>query len=199
MKDDRGKSIAWRSVSCKMTCYHVTDKNTVWILSLHFVPKPHFLPGFTETISATMVDVWTVCWRAPEDKHNDRAMITLYQLKTNANARLSNMVASDALLRGHSVCWNEPATGPLGMNISASRLKLHFKEFETDRQTDRLNLSDGCVSTKLRVTGNHSCFILFILNCISLYTHVYWALSNSICYNFPQLTWQLCFHVLMRL
>ena len=84
-----------------------------------------------------MIDVWTECWRAPEDKHNDRAMITLYQLKTNANARLSNMVASDALLRGHSVCWNEPATGPLGMNTSASRLKLHFKEFETDRQTDR--------------------------------------------------------------
>ena len=54
------------------------------------------------------------------------------------------------------------------------------------RQTD-LNLSDECVGTKLRVTGNHACFILVILNCISLYTHVYWALSNSICYNFPQL------------
>ena len=25
------------------------------------------------------------------------------------------------------------------------------------------------------------------MNCILLYTHVYWALSNSICYNFPQL------------
>ena len=43
--------------------------------------------------------------RAPEDKHNDRAMITLYQLKTSANARLANKAASnaDALLRGHSV------------------------------------------------------------------------------------------------
>ena len=34
-----------------------------------------------------MIDVWTVCWRAPLDKHNDRAMISLNQLKTNANAR----------------------------------------------------------------------------------------------------------------
>ena len=34
-------------------------------------------------------------------------MITLYQMKTNANARLTNMATSDALLRGHSVCWNE--------------------------------------------------------------------------------------------
>ena len=61
------------------------------------------------------IDVLTVCWRVPEDKHNDRAMIILYQLKTNANARLANMAASDAdaLLRGHNVFWNEPATGPL--------------------------------------------------------------------------------------
>ena len=29
-----------------------------------------------------MIDVLTVCWRAPEDKHNDIAMIALYQLKT---------------------------------------------------------------------------------------------------------------------
>ena len=66
-----------------------------------------------------MIAVWTVCWRAPEENHNDMAMITLYQLKRNANARLTNMAASDALPRGHSVCWNEPATGPLGVNISS--------------------------------------------------------------------------------
>ena len=53
-------------------------------------------------------------------------MITLYQLKTNVNARLTNKAASDALPRGHSVCWNEPAMGPLGVNISDSRFKLHF-------------------------------------------------------------------------
>ena len=80
-----------------------------------------------EIILAAMIDcmtaMWIVCWRTPEDKHNNRAVITLYQLKTNANARLTNMAASD---RGHSVCWNEPATGPLDVNISASRIKLHF-------------------------------------------------------------------------
>ena len=83
------------------------------------------------TILAAMIDVLTACWRALEDKHNDRAMSTLYQLKTNANAPLANMAASDAdaLLRGHSVFWNEPATSPLGVNISAFRLKLHFKKF----------------------------------------------------------------------
>ena len=82
--------------------------------------------NFTESILAAMIDVWTVCWRAPEEKQNDKAIITLYQLKTNANTWLTNMAASDALPRGHSLCWNEPATGPLGVNISASRCKLHF-------------------------------------------------------------------------
>ena len=59
--------------------------------------------NFSETILAAMIDVWTVCWRAPEEKHNDGALITLYRLKTNANARLTNIAASDALLRGHSL------------------------------------------------------------------------------------------------
>ena len=58
-----------------------------------------------------------------------------------------------------------------------------------------LNLSDECVSTKLRVTGNHGCFILVVLNCISLYTHVYWALSNSIYYYFPQLSIYLYIYI----
>ena len=57
-----------------------------------------------------VLQVWTVCWRAPVEKHNDRAMITLYQLKTNANARFTSVATSDALPRGHGVCWNEPAT-----------------------------------------------------------------------------------------
>ena len=39
VKDDRGKAIAWRSVSCKVTCYHVSDKKTIRILSPHFVPS----------------------------------------------------------------------------------------------------------------------------------------------------------------
>ena len=82
--------------------------------------------NFSQINSAAMIDVWTVCWRAPLDKQNDRAMITLNQLKTNANARLTNKAASDALLRGHNVCWNETAAGPLGVNISASRFNLHL-------------------------------------------------------------------------
>ena len=39
------------------------------------------------------------------------------------------MAVSGALPRDHSVCWNEPATDPLGENILASRLKLHFQKF----------------------------------------------------------------------
>ena len=77
-----------------------------------------------------MIEVWTEYWKAHEEKYNDRAMITLYQLKTDANAWLASMATSNALSRGHNVCWNEPATGPLGMNISASRFKLHFQKFE---------------------------------------------------------------------
>ena len=53
-------------------------------------------------------------------------MSNLCLLKKNENAWLANMATSNALLRGHSVCWNEPAMGPLGVNISASRFKLHF-------------------------------------------------------------------------
>ena len=75
-----------------------------------------------------MIDVFTVCWRAPEGKHNDRAMITLYQMKTNANAWLANITVShvNALLHGNGVFWNEPAKGFLGVNILAFRFNLHF-------------------------------------------------------------------------
>ena len=38
VKADGGKAIAWRSVSCKMTCYYIPDVKTLQILSLHFVP-----------------------------------------------------------------------------------------------------------------------------------------------------------------
>ena len=84
--------------------------------------------NFSEAILAATIDVWAVYWRAPEDKHNDRAMITLYQMKTNTNAQLNNKAASNTPLRGHNVCWNEPATG-LSVNISASKFKLPFRKF----------------------------------------------------------------------
>ena len=39
VKADHRKVIAWRSVSCKMTCSHIPDeKKKLFILSLHFVP-----------------------------------------------------------------------------------------------------------------------------------------------------------------
>ena len=52
VKADRGKAIAWRSVSCKMTCYHIPDeKNTLSsqsafcthsaVSSLHFASGLH--------------------------------------------------------------------------------------------------------------------------------------------------------------
>ena len=163
VKDDRGKAIAWRSVSCKMTCCHVQTKKqykfSVCILYLVCILYPvctlqsafcndridiavfvqaslksgpkywSSKKNFSDTILAAMIDVWTVYWRAPEEKHNYIAMITLYQLKTNANVQLTHTAASDALRRCHSMCWNEPTTGPPGVNISASRFKLHFKKF----------------------------------------------------------------------
>ena len=127
VKADRGKAIAWRSVSCKMTCYQYknsinsrsafstrsavrilypvcnlpsaffTDRIGITVFvraSLKSGPKYRGSKNcFSKTILAAMIDVWTVCWRAPEEKHNDRAMITLYQLKTNANARLTSVAA----------------------------------------------------------------------------------------------------------
>ena len=41
MKADRGKAISGRSVSCKMTCYHIPEEKTLLILSVHFVPTLH--------------------------------------------------------------------------------------------------------------------------------------------------------------
>ena len=46
---------------------------------------------------------------------------------------------------------------------------------------DTLQLRESWDHDSPRVTGNHACFISVILICISLYTHVYRALSNSIC------------------
>ena len=131
VKDDRRK--AWRSVSCEMTCYHVSDqkkeinsqsafctRSAVCILYLVCILCPvcslqsafctdrigitvlvraslksgpkywGSKKNLSGTILAAMIDERTVCWRAPEEKHSDRAMITLYQLKMNANARLTN-------------------------------------------------------------------------------------------------------------
>ena len=73
--------------------------------------------NFIETILVAMIEMWNLYWRAPKDKCNDNAMITLYQLKTNINAQLTKKAAFDALLRGLSMSWNEPPTSPLGVYI----------------------------------------------------------------------------------
>ena len=147
MKDDCEKVIAWRTVSCKMTCYHVSDKKkNVQILSLHFVLTTLVVlflfewassldqnidvkKNFIETILVAMIEMWNLYWSAPKDKCNDNAMITLYQLKTNINAQLTKKAAFDALLGGLSMSWNEPPTSPLGVNILASWFKLLFQKF----------------------------------------------------------------------
>ena len=38
VKDDCGKALAWRSVSCNKTCDQVLDVKTVQIVSRHFLP-----------------------------------------------------------------------------------------------------------------------------------------------------------------
>ena len=75
-----------------------------------------------------MIEMWNLYWRAPKDKCNDNARITLYQLKTNINAQLTKKAAFDALLCGLSMSWNEPPyQSPV--NILASWFKLLFQKF----------------------------------------------------------------------
>ena len=65
VKDDRGKAIAWRLVSCKMTCYHVQTKKKgtflVCILypvcSLHFVPSLHIVPGLQSAFCTDRIGI----------------------------------------------------------------------------------------------------------------------------------------------
>ena len=60
------------------------------------------------------------------------------------------------------------------------------------RQTDLiLNLHDKYEHETQSYRKSYVFHFLVILNCILLYTHVYWALSNSIYYNFPQLDEEL--------
>ena len=65
VKDDRGKAIAWRLVSCKITCYHVQTKKKgtflVCILypvcSLHFVPSLHIVPGLQSAFCTDRIGI----------------------------------------------------------------------------------------------------------------------------------------------
>ena len=62
VKADRRKAIAWRSVSCKMTCYYIPDVKTLQILSLHFVPTlqsaVYILYPVCSLLSAFLVYFW---------------------------------------------------------------------------------------------------------------------------------------------
>ena len=123
---------------------------------LHFVPCLHFAPGlqfavcnlfwpdwyycfcsnepqvrteilelekknFSETFLAAMIDVWPVGWGAPEEKYDDRTIITLYLLPTILYGCLwCSSVWSQRVLK-----WTRYGS-LIGVNISASRFKLHF-------------------------------------------------------------------------
>ena len=94
LKDDRGKAIAWRSVSCKMTSYRVSDeKNSINSLSA-------FCTQSAVCILYLVCILYPVC----SLQFTEWTMVTLNQVKTNANARLANVAVHDAILRGHSVC-----------------------------------------------------------------------------------------------
>ena len=87
-KDDRGK--AWRSVSCKMTCYHLSDENSINYQSAFYLQ------------SAFCTD------------RIDIAVFVRASLKSGPKYWSSEKISlcSSALSLGHRVCWNEPATGP---------------------------------------------------------------------------------------
>ena len=77
--------------------------------------------------------LWLICGLYVEELTRKSTMIVQWLLYTNWRRKqmrgLPMWLLPNALSRGHSVCWNEPATGPLGVNISASRFKLHFQKF----------------------------------------------------------------------
>ena len=76
--------------------------------------------------------LWLICGLYVEELTRKSTMIgqwLIYTYWRRTQMRGLPIWTFDALSRGHSVCWNEPATGPLGVNISASRFKLHFQKF----------------------------------------------------------------------
>ena len=77
--------------------------------------------------------LWLICGLYVEELTRKSTMIVQWLLYTNWRRKqmrgLPMWLLPNALSRGHSVCWNEPATGPLGVNISASWFKLLFQKF----------------------------------------------------------------------
>ena len=105
-KDGRGK--AWRSVSCKMTCYHLSHvrkqyKLSVCILSavciLYLVCNFYPVCGLHSAFCTDRIDI---------------AFFVRASLKSGPKYCSWEKISlcSSALSLGHRVCWNEPATGP---------------------------------------------------------------------------------------
>ena len=71
---------------CSLQCAFCTDRIGIAVfVQACLKSRPKYWSSknnISEIILAAVIDVWTICWRAPEEKHNDRALITLYQLKT---------------------------------------------------------------------------------------------------------------------
>ena len=75
---------------------------------------------FSENILAATIDLWTVCWRGPVEKHNDRTMITLYQLTKDERKRATYQYGCMPLMLFLVViawCWNEPAKSFIEINF----------------------------------------------------------------------------------
>ena len=79
---------------CSLQSAFCTDRIGIAVFvraSLKSLPKywPELEKKFSGITLAAMIYVWTVCRRAPDEEDSDGVMITLYQLETNANARLT--------------------------------------------------------------------------------------------------------------
>ena len=147
VKDDRRKAIAWRSVSCKMTCYHLSDKTSINPQSAFCIWRSAFC---TERISVDVFvraslksepkywsskkilerpswSLWVVCGGELLRKSTS---IEQWLLKSNwRRTQMRGLPIWPHLMLFRLVTawgWNEPTTGPLSVNISTSRLELHF-------------------------------------------------------------------------
>ena len=78
--------------------------------------------------SASEKTIWRleIIWRTIAIKRRARNIRKNFRTAPYFIMRAHTHLRSVALLRGHSTCWNEPATGSLGEKISAFRFKLYF-------------------------------------------------------------------------
>ena len=70
--------------------------------------------------------LWLMCELYVEEFPRTSTMIEQWLLYINWRRTQMRVLPIWLPLMLFCVCWNEPATGPFSVNISASRLKLHF-------------------------------------------------------------------------